>query len=133
MDYYKILNVEKNASLNEIKNSYRILAKKYHPDLNKSEEAEKIFKDIVEAYEILSDEKKRKAYDDSLKKKGEIPKSKNQNKYSNNINVEELMKNFKFFDMGSSKNNLNDGEIGNIKAETNKMFDSFFYSSIKKK
>lgn len=64
-DYYKLLNVDRNASDAEIKKSYRSLAMKYHPDRNKDnpEEAEKKFKQINEAYEVLSDSKKRAAYD----------------------------------------------------------------------
>ena len=62
-DYYNILGIDKNASQDEIKKTYRKLVKKYHPDVNKSEDAEEKFKEIQEAYEILSDESKRKAYD----------------------------------------------------------------------
>jgi len=64
-DFYKLLNVNKNASDAEIKKSYRRLAMKYHPDRNTDnpETAEKKFKEIKEAYEILSDPKKRSAYD----------------------------------------------------------------------
>lgn len=64
-DFYKLLEVDRNASEAEIKKSYRRMAMKYHPDRNKEnpEEAEKKFKQIKEAYEILSDSKKRAAYD----------------------------------------------------------------------
>lgn len=63
-DYYKILGIDKSASQAEIKKKYRNLAKKYHPDLNKNNpEAEKKFKEINEAYEVLGDEEKRKNYD----------------------------------------------------------------------
>ena len=62
-DYYEILGVAKTASEAEIKKAYRRLALKWHPDRNKSPEAEKHFKEINEAYEILSDTKKRQAYD----------------------------------------------------------------------
>ena len=64
-DFYKLLELGKNASEAEIKKSYKRMAMKYHPDRNKDnpEEAEKKFKEIKEAYEILSDPKKRAAYD----------------------------------------------------------------------
>ncbi len=60
---YDTLEVSPNASSEEIKKSYRRLARKYHPDINKEKEAEEKFKEINAAYEILSDEKKRKQYD----------------------------------------------------------------------
>ena len=64
-DYYKILEVNNSASQEVITKVYRTLAKKYHPDSNPDnlEEAEKKFKEISEAYEVLSDEEKRKEYD----------------------------------------------------------------------
>ncbi len=65
-DYYKVLGVEKNADEKQIKRAYRKLAKKYHPDMNggdASPESEAKFKEATEAYEVLSDSKKRSTYD----------------------------------------------------------------------
>lgn len=62
-DYYDVLGVSKNATEREIKSAYRKLALEWHPDRNKSSEAETRFKEINEAYEVLSDSQKRAAYD----------------------------------------------------------------------
>ncbi|XP_022766466.1 uncharacterized protein LOC111311340 isoform X3 [Durio zibethinus] len=63
IDYYSTLNVSPGATLQEIKASYRKLARKYHPDMNKSPGAEEKFKEISAAYEVLSDNAKRSLYD----------------------------------------------------------------------
>lgn len=63
-DYYKILDIKKDAKADEIKKAYRKLARKFHPDVNPNDKtAEDKFKEIQEAYDVLSDEKKRKVFD----------------------------------------------------------------------
>jgi len=62
-DYYEILEVPRNASSDDLKQAFRRLARQYHPDVNKSPDAEERFKDINEAYAVLSDDEKRAAYD----------------------------------------------------------------------
>lgn len=62
-DYYKIMGVSRESSQEEIKRAYRRLARKYHPDVSKEPDAEQRFKEVGEAYEVLSDPEKRSAYD----------------------------------------------------------------------
>lgn len=62
-DYYKILGIPSGANEDEIKKAYRKMALKYHPDKNKEPNAEEKFKEIAEAYDVLSDPKKRGLYD----------------------------------------------------------------------
>ncbi|HEX7037399.1 MAG TPA: DnaJ C-terminal domain-containing protein [Pseudomonadales bacterium] len=62
-DYYAVLGVDRKASQEEIKKAYRRLARKYHPDVNREPDAEERFKEVGEAYEVLSDPEKRAAYD----------------------------------------------------------------------
>lgn len=62
-DYYKVLGVARTASADDIKKSYRRLARKYHPDVSKEKDAEQKFKELQEAYEVLKDPEKRAAYD----------------------------------------------------------------------
>lgn len=62
-DYYEVLGLKKGVGKDEIKKSYRKLAKEFHPDKNKSTDAESRFKEVQEAYDVLSDEQKRQAYD----------------------------------------------------------------------
>ena len=83
MDYYQTLGISKNATTKEIKTAYRKLAFKYHPDKNKDDDAEQKFKEIVNAYSVLSDDVKRNNYD-----KGNV------DGIFSNINFEEIYKSF---------------------------------------
>ena len=112
MDYYKVLGVTEQAGDEQIKQAYRKLAKKYHPDLNPNDpEAEEKFKAIVEAYETLGDADKRKVYDSKRKKPGVGRSSKstastrtpdknmtdftkNMKKYGNPLDVTEMFEAF---------------------------------------
>lgn len=62
-DYYEVLGVDKNASVDEVKKAYRKLARTYHPDVNKAEDAEAKFKEVKEAYDVLSDPQQKSQYD----------------------------------------------------------------------
>ncbi|MFT8357655.1 DnaJ C-terminal domain-containing protein [Bifidobacterium aquikefiri] len=62
-DFYRVLGISKDASAAEITKAYRKLARKYHPDLNKTKEAEEKFKDISEAYDVLNNKEQRQKYD----------------------------------------------------------------------
>lgn len=62
-DYYEVLGIQRNAPEEEIRKAYRRLARKYHPDVNKEPDAEKNFKEVKEAYEILGDKQKKAQYD----------------------------------------------------------------------
>ena len=90
MDYYKILEVSENADILKIKKQYRKLAMKYHPDRNAGDErAAKKFREITEAYEVLSNDKRRKEYDYKRENENNHTKKKNdkenfKNKYSEN-------------------------------------------------
>jgi molecular chaperone DnaJ len=76
-DYYEVLGVSRNASQEELKSAFRSLARKYHPDVNKEPDAEEKFKEINEAYAVLSDDDKRRVYDqygkDGLNGAGGVP------------------------------------------------------------
>ena len=90
MDYYKILEVPENADISEIKKKYRKMVMKYHPDRNAGDEKTvKKFREITEAYEVLSNGEKRKEYDYKRENENNHTKKKNdkenfKNKYSEN-------------------------------------------------
>ena len=86
-DYYEILGIEKNATKDEIKSAFRKKARVYHPDINKAPDAEEKFKEVAEAYSVLSDQKKREQYDTF----GSVDENFNMNM---NMDAEEIFKNF---------------------------------------
>jgi curved DNA-binding protein CbpA len=73
-DYYSALELNSNASIDEIRKSFRTLALRYHPDKNKDEGSKEKFMKIVEAYEVLSDVNRKKNYDESITIKKNKPK-----------------------------------------------------------
>lgn len=87
-DYYEILGIDKKASKEDIKKAYKILAKKYHPDVSKEKDAAEKFKKVSEAYAVLSDDTKRQSYD-QFGKEG----------FSQRYSQEDIFKNFDFGDM----------------------------------
>ena len=108
-DYYDILGVSKNTDEKEIKKSYRKLALKYHPDRNKSKDAEEKFKEISTAYAVLSNPEKRKVYDQY-----------GQAGIDGRFNQEDIFRNTDFADILRGVGGT--GGFGSI-------FDSFFGSS----
>lgn len=83
MNYYEILGISYTATQEEVKKAFRTLAKQYHPDVNKEDNATEMMQKITEAYEVLSDINKRKEYD----KKLNIHKSGNQSNKAQRPNV----------------------------------------------
>ncbi len=104
-DYYEILGISKNATQDEIKRAYRKLVAKYHPDKNKSPDAEQKFKEIQEAYEVLSDPDKRKAYD-------QYGKAGVEGFYNNASNFNNYETIFNMGDMGDLFGDLLEGLFG---------------------
>eukprot|EP01084_Bolivina_argentea_P236014 396974_1 len=119
-DYYTILGIKKNATPQEIKKAYRKLAMKWHPDrnLNNKTKAESKFKEIGQAYSILSDETKRKNYDQFGTNKPQ-----NFNNFSNNSNfqqnnftsneAEKIFQQF-FFNFGNNSNNAHSSNFSDF-------------------
>ncbi|MGP1440641.1 MAG: DnaJ domain-containing protein [Treponema sp.] len=112
-DYYKILETNKSASQEEIKQKYRELAKKWHPDANgNSKESEERFKDIAEAYSVLSSPDKKREYDESIFQNSYTRRS--QGTYQNSSwNTEEETPFYTFYYTSnkSKKKNENSGSI----------------------
>ena len=119
-NYYEILQIDKNASPEVIEKVYKILAKKYHPDLQSEEnklKAESILKEINEAYSVLSDPSKKLEYDQNLKK-SEI----SQEKFDKINNENTILKN-KLYELQQKQNYIN--ENADIK-------NKIYYEEIKK-
>lgn len=142
VDYYAVLEIHEEADLATIKKSFRVLAKKYHPDLNPDDEtaAEK-FIEVNEAYNILSDEKARKRYDRSRKKKteqgakqqekttGEQPNYKYNESESAAVNFENWDEQFEsFFGFNPKSNQVDPTKIRKKETQekTNQAFEDFF-------
>jgi curved DNA-binding protein CbpA len=102
--YYAILGIPEDASFQEIRKSYRKLAKKYHPDRNKSSHAEETIKKINEAFEILSDKRKRKQHDLESSNIFDLKDSNNEEKEQNLSNLKQT--NSHKFANTESKNNV---------------------------
>jgi curved DNA-binding protein CbpA len=102
--YYAILGISQDANFQEIKKSYRKLAKKYHPDRNKSPHAEETVKKINEAFEILSDKRKRKQYDLESSNIFDLKDPNNEDKEGNLSNLKQT--NSRKFGNTDFKNNV---------------------------
>lgn len=140
-DYYKILQVEKNASPDEIKKSFRKLAKKFHPDSNSgNKEAEEKFKEVNEAYSILGDESKKARYDLDISNQSESNlnrfnkknTSKERNKSNNKMSESDFMKtdnmfeNFFGFNPKGNGFNFNNKDENIKPMKTNEAFEKVF-------
>lgn len=134
MDYYEILGITEQANEEQIKQAYRRLAKKYHPDLNPDNpDAEARFKDIVEAYETLGDIDKRREYDIKRKRTGNKSRSREKATAKTpdmNINFGNFTKDmekyfgFSFTGGGEDKQKQNDGGKKNP-LDVTEMFEAF--------
>lgn len=125
-DYYKVLGVERNATAKDIKSAYRKLTKKYHPDVNKDDaNAEKKYRQINEAYEVLGDPDKRAKYDqfgsqwEQYQKMGGNPFGGGGGAQS--INLEDLLRQFGAYSESSSTGRQSAGSSG-----YSSFFDSLF-------
>lgn len=116
-DYYNTLNVNRAAGADEIKSAYRRMARKFHPDISQEHDAEEKFKYVKQAYEILSDPKKRADYDQELKnthRPRSQPSSNNDDQINSSF-FEDLLKE------EDRKHQANNGHLGDL-------FDNFFKS-----
>ena len=144
MDYYKILEVSENEDISEIKKKYRKMAMKYHPDRNAGDKkAVKKFREITEAYEVLSNDKRRKEYDYKRKNASNHLKNKNNKE---NFKDRSFQNNFtfgkEFFKSATEMKGMFENSFGLDKMRKNKAkaekesvksrFESFFDMKEKK-
>ncbi len=109
-DYYEILGISKDSSKEEIKKSYKKLAKKYHPDISKEESSEEKFKEVSEAYAVLSDDEKKQQYDQF-----------GHAGFDQKFSQEDIFRNFDFTDIF--------GEVFGNSSNEGSIFDMFFGGS----
>jgi len=146
-DYYKILEISINANKDDIKKSFRSLAKKYHPDRNANDEnALRKFQEVNEAYEVLSNEDSRIEYDKKLSnfKQNNNKETNSKNNKTNNEkkkyqdkseSIENLNKYFEsFFGFDANTNQVNTDKLKKQKnpIDTSDMFENFFKTHSKK-
>jgi len=138
-NYYQILGVSKDASFDEVKQSYRKLVLKYHPDKNpdeKKEVAEEKFKKITQAYEILSSKEKRAKYDKQFFNQNDRAKRKSTKKSKRAKadfgNYQEEFKDFFGFDPETKEKVSKKKSQGSKKFKTDNLFNRFFGAKGKK-
>ncbi|KAK5968843.1 hypothetical protein GCK32_006232 [Trichostrongylus colubriformis] len=129
-DYYKTLGVKKDATAKEIKKAYFQLAKKYHPDVNKTKEAQEKFQEISEAYEVLSDDNKRQEYDtfgSSSSAAGGPGRRGGEWQYKGHVDVNEIFRRAFGFggDGGFNWDSFADSQFGHSQAQEMVMDISF--------
>lgn len=127
---YDVLGISKKASAEEIKKAYRNLAKKYHPDLNpNNKKAEEMFKEVLEAYTILSDSEKKKAYDDKVNAVNpNQEKRQSKTPPNSNIDISNMAQGFESyfgFDPKSNEAKMNMGTKSKNPLDTTAMFERF--------
>ena len=129
MTYYEILEVAQDAGFDEIKSNYRKLAMKYHPDRNPdNKKAEEKFKQVSEAYEILSDTNKRTDYDKKLSGKNTGGRKKNTSDGTNNFsfNPDDFKDMFSDYFSEDKMNTKDQDTNKKMKDSMNSAFENFF-------